>query len=119
MMTTRPERATAVRHLLDPLTAEEIDTATRILKQDRGLGESARFVYVTLREPAKDAVLTHRPGEPFDREADVVIRERAEHKTYEAIVSITAGEVREWRELEGVQPAGMLEGFLATEEAVR
>src|ERR1700691_5240934 len=105
MMTTTAERATAVQHLLDPLTAEEIETATRILKQDRGLGESARFVYVTLREPAKDAVLGHRPGEPFDREADIVIRERAEHKTYEAVVSITAGEVRRWREVPDVQPA--------------
>src|SRR6202034_317806 len=106
MMTTRPERATAVRHLLDPLTAEEIDTATRILKQERGLGESARFVYVTLREPAKDAVLSYQPGEPIDREADVMIRERAEHRTYEAVVSITAGEVRQWRGVGG-GPAGV------------
>ena len=119
MTTTAQPPAVAVRHLLDPLTAEEIETATAILRQERGLGESARFVYVTLREPAKDAVLSHRPGEPLDREADVVIRERAEHKTYEAVVSITAGEVREWREVPGVQPAVMLEEFVATEEAVR
>ncbi|MGC1285068.1 MAG: primary-amine oxidase, partial [Streptosporangiaceae bacterium] len=118
-MTTTAERATAVRHLLDPLTADEIETATRILKQERGLGESARFVYVTLREPPKNAVLGYRPREPIDRQADVVIRERAEHKTYEAVVSITAGEVRLWRELDGIQPAVMLEEFLATEEAVR
>ena len=45
-----------VRHLLDPLTAEEIEAACRILKRDRGLAASARFVYVTLAEPAKDAV---------------------------------------------------------------
>jgi primary-amine oxidase len=119
MMTTTAERATAVRHLLDPLTADEIETATRILRQERGLGESARFVYVTLREPAKDAVLSYQPGEPIDRQADVVIRERAEHKTYEAVVSLTAGEVRLWQELDGIQPAVMLEEFLATEEAVR
>jgi primary-amine oxidase len=48
-----------------------------------------------------------------------VIRERAECRTYEAIVSLTAGEVRLWREVPGVQPAIMLEEFLATEEAVR
>jgi primary-amine oxidase len=119
MMTTTAERATAVRHLLDPLTADEIETATRILRQERGLGDSARFVYVTLREPAKDAVLSYQAGEPIDRQADVVIRERAEHKTYEAVVSITAGEVCLWRELDGIQPAVMLEEFLATEEAVR
>ena len=88
MTTTAQPTSVGVRHLLDPLTAEEIEAATRILKKERGLGESARFVYVTLREPAKDAVLNHQPGEGFDREADIVIRERAEHKTYEAVVSI-------------------------------
>jgi primary-amine oxidase len=108
-----------VQHPLDPLTAEEIEAVGQILKRDRGLAESARFVYVTLREPAKDAVLRHRPGDAFEREAHVVLRERAECKTYEAVVSITAGEVRLYRELPGVQPAVMLEEFLATEAAVR
>ncbi len=102
-----------VQHPLDPLTAEEIEAVGQILKRDRGLAESARFVYVTLREPAKDAVLRFRPGDAFEREAHVVLRERAECKTYEAVVSITAGEVRLYRELPGVQPAVMLEEFLA------
>ena len=48
-----------------------------------------------------------------------MLRERAECRTYEAVVSITAGEVRLWREVPGVQPAVMLEEFLATEAAVR
>ena len=104
-----------VRHPLDPLTAEEIEAASRILRQDRGLAASARFVYVTLREPAKDAVLRYEPGHALDREAHVVLRERAEGKTYEAVVSITAGQVRLWREVTDVQPAVMLEEFLATE----
>ena len=108
-----------VRHLLDPLTGEEIEAACRILKQDRGLAASARFVYVTLAEPAKDVVLRYRRGEAFEREAHIVLRERAECRTYEALVSITAGQVRRWRELPGVQPAVMLEEFLATEAAVK
>jgi primary-amine oxidase len=108
-----------VRHPLDPLTPEEIEAVSEILKRDRGLAASARFVYVTLREPSKDAVLPYQPGQAFEREAHVVLRERAERKTYEAVVSITAGDVRLWREVPGVQPAIMLEEFLATEAAVR
>ena len=118
-MTTAEHAAVGVRHLLDPLTAEEIEAASRILKRDRGLDASARFVYVTLREPAKDVVLGYRPGEAFERQAHVVLRERAERKTYEAVVSITSGDVRLWREVPGVQPAVMLEEFLATEAAVK
>src|SRR4029077_16783505 len=109
IMTTADHVTAGVRHPLEPLTAEEIEAVSRILTRDRGLAASARFVYVTLREPAKDVVLRHQPGEAFEREAHVVLRERAEYKTYEAVVSITAGEVRLWREVPGVQPAIMLE----------
>jgi primary-amine oxidase len=108
-----------VQHPLDPLTAKEIEAASAILKRDRGLAATARFVYVTLKEPAKDAVLSYRPSEVFEREAHIVLRERAERRTYEALVSITADEVRLWRELPGIQPAIMLEEFLATEATVK
>ncbi len=92
---TRPEdTGTSPRHPLDPLTGAEIEAATSILKRDRHLKDSARFVYVTLREPDKDTVLSHRKGQIPDREAHIVLRERTERKTYEATVSITAGEVR-------------------------
>src|SRR5262245_60733493 len=114
-MTTAEQIRVEVRHPLEPLTAEEIEAASQILKQDRDLAASARFVYVTLREPPKDAVLRYQRGEPIEREAHIVLRERAECRTYEAVVSITAGEVRLWQELPGVQPAVMLEEFLATE----
>jgi Cu2+-containing amine oxidase len=118
--TTSPEdTGTSPRHPLDPLTGAEIEAATSILKRDRNLADSARFVYVTLREPAKETVLNHQLGQIPDREAHIVLRERAERKTYEATVSITAGEVRHWAELPNVQPPVMLEEFLATEEAVR
>ena len=59
------------------------------------------------------------PGRRLTYQCACVLRERAERRTYEAVVSLTAGEVRLWRELPGVQPAIMLEEFLATEEIVR
>ena len=37
-------------------------------------------------------------GPGSDREAHMVLRERAERETYEAVVSLTAGEVGMWRE---------------------
>ncbi|MGH3318718.1 MAG: primary-amine oxidase [Streptosporangiaceae bacterium] len=118
-MTMAERVGVGVRHPLDPLTPEEIEAASGILRRGRDLTDSARFVYVALEEPPKDAVLAHREGADVDREAHVVLRERAERKTYEAVVSITAGEVRQWREVAGVQPAVMFEEFLAAEEAVK
>ena len=66
-LTTTEHVRVGVRHPLEPLTAEEIEAASQILRQDRGLAASARFVYITLREPAKDAVLNYQPGQEFDR----------------------------------------------------
>ena len=71
--TTSPEdTGTSPRHPLDPLTGAEIEAATSILKRDRHLKDSARFVYVTLREPAKETVLSHQPGQ--------AIRPRGPHR---------------------------------------
>src|SRR6266567_4854025 len=67
-MKTAEHITVGVRHPLDPLTAAEIEAATSILKRDRGLADSARFVYVTLREPAKDAVLNYQPGQERSEE---------------------------------------------------
>ena len=53
MMTTTQDARVRVRHPLDPLTAEEIETVRQILTQDRGLAASARFVYVTLRRTSQ------------------------------------------------------------------
>src|SRR5207247_10084424 len=80
-MKTAEHITVGIRHPLDPLTAEEIETASQILKRDRGLADSARFVYITLREPAKDAVLAYRPGQELDCEAQGVRAERADARS--------------------------------------
>ena len=56
MQTVEPAVATT-RHPLDPLTSEEVQAASTILKKERGLDAGHRFVYVMLNEPAKKDVL--------------------------------------------------------------
>src|SRR5258706_1893773 len=103
MQTVEPSVATA-RHPLDPLSPEEIEAASGILRSGRGLADTARFVYVTLAEPDKATVLGFQPGDAIDRRAFVILRERAQRKTYQAVVSITQGAVVSWREVPDVQP---------------
>ncbi|HLH67701.1 MAG TPA: primary-amine oxidase [Candidatus Dormibacteraeota bacterium] len=117
--TQTADRTRATGHPLDPLRPEEIAAASDILRRSKSLAETARFVYVTLREPPKPAVLSYQPGTELEREAFVVLRERAERKTYEAVVSLTRGEVTSWREVPNVQPPIMFEEFLAAEAAVK
>ena len=65
-------------HPLEPLTAEEVSAASAILKAAKGLEATARFVFVTLHEPPKDAV---QAGKPVPREAFIVLNERSERTT--------------------------------------
>jgi primary-amine oxidase len=108
--------APPVLHPLEPLAAEEISAASAILKAEKGLGATARFVFVALHEPPKAAV---QAGERVPREAFVMLYERSERKTYEAVVSLTDERVVSWTHVEGVQPPITFEEFMACEAAVQ
>ena len=111
--------AVPAEHPLAPLTADEIARTSALLRAAQDLGPTARFVFVELAEPPKQEVLAWVPGTPWDRQAFVVLRERAEQTTYEAVVSLTRGEVVSWTRLDGAQPPMMAEEFLACEAAVQ
>src|ERR1700754_1095564 len=111
-------------HPLAPLTPEEITTAAEVLRAGKGLTETARFVFITLHEPPKAAVLAWRPegttaDEPLPRQAHVVLYERAERRTYEAVVSLTDRAVASFTPVPGVQAPIMLEEFMACEPMVQ
>ena len=110
-MTHRP-----VLHPLEPLSAAEISAASAILKAEKGLAPTARFVFVSLHEPPKAAV---QAGEDTAREAFVVFYEKAERKTYEAVVSLTDEAVVSCEHIEGVQAPVMAEEFMACEAVVQ
>ena len=120
MQTIEPRVATS-RHPLDPLTAEEVQSASSILKKEQGLDGGHRFVYVMLNEPAKKEVLAWQPGNgtEIDRQAFLVIRDRPRRKTFEAVVSLSREKVVRWDELTNVQASIMLEEFMAVDEVVR
>jgi len=123
----------AAPHPLSPLTGAEIEAASAAVKAAQNLNaETARFVYISLYEPAKHDVIAFDNGtrtQAPDRLAKVVLRERAERATYEGIVRLTEtdgetdgetdAEVVDFRRVPGVQPSVMLEEFLAAEDIVR
>ena len=63
---------TQVRHALEPLSADEIVAAMRILRAEKQLGERVRIAQVTLQEPPKADVLA---GCDSDREAFIIVIE--------------------------------------------
>src|SRR2546430_9271194 len=118
MQTAQPPVTTA-RHPLDPLSADEIEAASALLRRERRLADTARFVFITLHEPDKATVLGFAPGDAIARRAFVIIRERAERLTYEAVVSITDDRVESWRAPPRPQPALTFSGVPAAPPAGR
>jgi primary-amine oxidase len=106
-------------HPLDPLSAEEMRLATRILRQEQDLGPRVRFVVMTLEEPAKPAGLVFDPASPPDRRAAVVLWDRDAKVLTEAVVSLTTLEVLRFEQVPDRFPAFLQDDFFAVEDLVR
>ena len=102
-MTTTASNAPGA-HPLDMLTADEVKRAVETLNGSGRLPDGARYIHVVLHEPTKDAVAAHTPGDPVDREVALQLVAGSALEVIEVIVSVTAGEVREYRVVEGVRP---------------
>jgi primary-amine oxidase len=104
-------------HPLDPLSRAEISRAASILKDGPAAAESFRFISIELREPDKELL---RAGAETVRQADAVLVDRAEGRSYEAIIDLESGIVSKWTQLAAnVQPPFMLDEFAEGEEACR
>ena len=106
-------------HPLDPLSAAEVERAWEIVRTERALGPCVRAIFIMLHEPDKKVVLAHRPGDAVERAAFVVLIDSGPGKTYEAVVSLSAGRVRSWEHVPGAQPAIVQDEFVDCEAAVR
>src|SRR5262249_46169592 len=115
LMTLASPDPTRVAHPLEPLTADEVTAAVAILRRERRLGERVRFMTVTLQEPPKQAVLDLRPGDALERAAFAVLLDNADGRTYEAVVSLTAGAVTSWEHIPAVQPPITIDEFMECE----
>jgi primary-amine oxidase len=114
---------TQVRNALEPLSADEMREAVRILRDGHGLPERHRIMAISLREPAKGSVSWHlgasANGASPDREALIVLLDHNQRATVEATVSLTRGVVISWDVIEGVQAPVAFEEFFACEEVAR
>jgi primary-amine oxidase len=116
---TMPQLRAGIPHPLEPLTETEIASAVKIVREERQLPASVRFVSVSLHEPPKPFVLAYEPGMPFFREAFLILLDNADGCCYEAVVSVTESRVVSWKLIPGVQPSIMLDEFEECEKAVK
>jgi primary-amine oxidase len=114
------ETRAKVDHPLDPLTREEITAAREILEDERDVDPESRYVEIVLDEPSKnDLEEASSDDSTIDRRAFVILRDRTERTTYEAVVSLDRETLVSWEHRPGVQPSITLEEFDQCEETVK
>src|SRR5258706_6947684 len=114
--TTSP--LTGLHHPLEPLTAEEICTTVKVLREGKQLGKTVRFVSVVLKEPSKEYVKTFSLDGEIRREAFVVLFDNGENKCFEALVSLNQKRITSWKHVPGVQPTMTADEQIECEKAV-
>lgn len=112
-------QTTSIQHPLEPLTSQEIGEAVEIVRLKQSVGAEFRFPCVTLHEPEKSAVLALNLGENLPREAFLILLDTSTGYTYEAIVSLTQGEVISWQHIPDVQPNIMADELAECEVVVK
>ena len=80
---------TVQQHPLDPLTADEINAAGKVLRAAPQFPADALFATIVLKEPSKSDVLAYKPGAAIARQAFAVILDRPRNRTFEAVVDVT------------------------------
>lgn len=104
-MGTLAAQQPAITHPLTALTEAEIKTAVEVIRKEKPLTDMAAFPLITLAEPDKTEVLKFTPGQPFTRQAFLVVYERVQNKTYEATVDLKTQKIASWQEIPNVQPS--------------
>ncbi|MFB2596849.1 primary-amine oxidase [Herbiconiux sp. P17] len=104
----------SLRHPLDPLSADEIETAARLaFSHYDGV---LRIATVDLVEPPKHATGSAAPAE---RLVNLTARDPQAHQTFEGVVSLTRDAVVRWDIRPGEQSALIFEDCLRAEAIVR
>jgi primary-amine oxidase len=92
---------TAPQHPLDGLTSAEYWAVHDILHKSGHMTPDTGISTLLLHEPLKSTVLAWKPGDPVEREADVILEDKGQ--TIEARVDITGGKLESWNVMPGVQ----------------
>ncbi|MDY7099868.1 MAG: primary-amine oxidase [Actinomycetota bacterium] len=116
---SEPTEVREATHPLEPPSPDELVAACELLRSAQSLGDDVRISSAGLAEPPKETLRSFTPGDAIDRRVKIITYQRHTRAVHEAIVSLTRGEVDEWKPVDGVQPPLMLEEYLALADQVK
>lgn len=106
-------------HPLDPLTADEIATASMVVKTNGGISRRAWFETIALHEPDKAAVRKLDSSDKvaaIDRRAYVCCYDPQDNRTLYGVVNVTAQKLESWQAVkDGGQARIVADEYFAAE----
>ncbi|KAI8140977.1 copper amine oxidase [Fennellomyces sp. T-0311] len=105
---------TIAKHPLDPLSVDEVRTASKVVRQSRA-GDRYIFSSVSLDEPSKEQVLS---GIEIERKALVILIDRPSGLVHEIVVSLNDEKITRWDKLQGVQPTQHPDEMIEAEQVM-
>jgi primary-amine oxidase len=108
---------TRVAHPMDALTADEITTSTKILRDAGKLGDKSLIVSMSLEEPPKSEVRGWLKGEAFSRHAFAVVL--TDGRIGEAAINLDARTLAAWNVIENHQAAITIDEIISIGDIVK
>ncbi len=105
-------------HPLDPLSAEELGAAAKIIRMSLDC-ERILFEQIRLLEPPKETVRNHQPGNAVARRAFSVVLDRDTGTVFELVVSLDDGAVETCKPIPGAQCCILAQECIELAEAVK
>jgi len=112
----KTEMAGTKPHPLDPLSAQEVTAAVRVMRTHGAASGNLRFVSVNLQEPAKASL---QNGEVGDRRAFIIALDLEARRVLEGLVSLRDETLLSCEQRRGVQPGIIVEEFMMCEKTVK
>ena len=105
-------------HPLEPLSRDEVQRAVTVLKNNGKVTPTTRFVSISLKEPAKEAVHGFTGTERVARQAFAVQFDNGTNSCYEATVALDDNRLVAYRHVPGAQPTMTIDEQIECEQAV-
>jgi len=90
---TQVKASAAVDHPLASITAEEITAAVALVRADARFAEKARFAYVGLAPPSRDALRAWEPGRRIDRRVRMMLVLGPDAHIADVVVTLDGGHI--------------------------
>ncbi|MDQ6600602.1 copper amine oxidase [Bacillus salipaludis] len=101
---------------LNPLSADEINSARTILKQQGYIKANTRFQEISLKEPNKEAVKNWKQGKKLLRQASIIVMQ--DNHIKEGLVDLGEKKVLSWKEMKGAHGMILADDWATAQKAI-